>query len=115
MAKKTDVINAGDLTHKIIIQKREVVQDNYGQEIETFSNFLEVWANVSRYVSTIDYKFERNAKKTIRNRYYVELRYITVLKEDMILIFKGKTLKILNMENVFESNKKLLLICEEVV
>lgn len=114
--KKNDVINAGELNNKIDILKREIVKDNFGQEVETFSLFLSVWAKVDRHsVTGIDYKVETNEKLKVRNKYSIEIRYLSVIKEDMRLSFKNKTLKILNIENVFESNVKLIIVCEEVI
>ena len=112
---KTDIIESGELMHKIEIQKRTIVKDNFGQEIETFSKFLEVWANVSRKIQSTGFQTDSGRKKKVRNQYYVEIRYISVLREDMQIIFRGKTLKILNIENVFETDNKLLIICEEVI
>lgn len=111
-----DVVNAGELNKWISIKKRTIVKNDFGEEIETFTTWCNVWAKMERkLVTSLAEMREVDEKLKIRNAYRITIRYLDGLREDMKIVYKTKTFRILNIENVFESDKKIILNCEEVI
>ena len=104
-------MNIGDLNKRITIQQASITPNTNGFEVETWTDFKTVWANVSNlfgreYYAAKEVKAETTVKFTIR--------YISGLTTDMRIAFNGKTYNITFIDNIKYSNSYIQINAIEV-
>ena len=99
-----------DLRHKILIRKKQLVDDGYGGQTETLATVHDTWAAI----------WPVNAKETRENMrtesnvtHNIRIRYRTGIEHAMIIVFGTRTFEIKGIVNVEERKILLDLICNE--
>ncbi len=106
-------LRTGDLNQKIDIQKRSTTQDQFGQQTDSWTTIASPWCSVQTFgaqesvqgsveVSTYKYKFRLrfdSALERIRNNHRV--------------LFKGRELDIIGVENLHEKDVELIITALE--
>ena len=105
-------MNIGDLRQRITIQQASITPNTNGFEVETWTDFKTVWANVSNlfgreYYSAAQVNQESTVKFTIR--------YLAGLNENMRISFNGSYYNITFIDNIKYSNKYIQINAIEVV
>ena len=109
----TNIVNAGELNQKIKIQKRTKVRNSLGEEISSYITYREVWAKVQQALSYNDNtELKENYKEKTKQTLLFEIRYLSLINNDMRIQYKGEYYNILNVDNVFGTNKKLIIKAE---
>ena len=102
----------GKLKHRVILQRKEITEDELKQQTETWVDFAYVWAEVQP-LSGREYfaAKQENAEVTTR----ITIRHLKDVKPDMRVLFNEKVYEILSVINPYERNVSLVLMCREMV
>ena len=104
---------ATDLPHRVAAQSASEVTSSLGQRVKTWTTIGTYWASVE----PISHKGrERERALAIRSdaSHFVYLRYGAPLTTQMRLLFRGRALNIVSIQNLGERNIILELLCTEV-
>lgn len=105
-------MNAGELRHKITIQKLENSQDSFGQPVENWPDVVTVWASVNPIVGKEFFAAETvNSEVTHR----IRMRYKSGITPSMRVKFKDRFFSIKSVINYQERNIELQLMCRELI
>lgn len=102
-----------DMRHKITIKQPTASQNDYGENIETWSDFAtNVWASVEpmvgkEYIAAQQIQSEATVK--------IRLRYLAGIKPTFKVYFGSRILTIDSVINYKEQNREILLMCKEDV
>lgn len=101
----------GELRHRIQFQEAALVDDGYGGQVETWSEFETVWARVEP-LSTRERMFAQKLEGNVTHK--IKIRYLEGITTAMRISFKGRIFKILGPPiNLDERGRWLELQCEE--
>lgn len=106
-----DFMEIGELRHRIALQKFSIAINENGFEVEDWVEIKTVWASVSNlygkeYFEAAATQSEKTVKFTIR--------FIAGIDESMRIMFKGKTYRIIFIDNIKYQNKFLEIKALEV-
>lgn len=105
-------MRAGDLRHRITLQRLEMVQDSYGQPTETWSDVVIVWAAVNPISGREFFQAETiNSEVTHK----ILIRYRQGIEPAMRIKFKDRIFTIISVINFQEKNEALQLMCKELI
>jgi len=109
------MVNAGELTKKITIQKRQRIQNSFGEYIDTWVTYRTAWAKIVQTTS-ISYNKELYVgnKRVTKSRYEITIRYFVDIKTRFRIIYKNFIFDIKFINNIDEKNEELFLDCEVV-
>jgi SPP1 family predicted phage head-tail adaptor len=101
----------GELRQRVILQKKEITEDELKQQYETWMDTATVWASVEplsgrEYFAAGQVNSEISVKVTIRYRKDVT--------PDMRVVFGGKVYETLSVINLKERCETLVMMCREV-
>ena len=100
------------MNHRIVIQKQEIVKNEYGERIEVWEDFRRAWAEVRPTTGRTFWSAQQiNSEIT----HQVVMRYVSDIKPSMRVIFKSRTFEILQLMNLNEGNELLQIMCKELV
>jgi SPP1 family predicted phage head-tail adaptor len=103
------MINAGELTERITIEKSTNTQNEVGENTLTWSTFATVWAKVQ---SLSGREAERYAEIVGFSGHKITMRPLTGLTSAMRIIYRSRTLEI-GAINEFDRIRYLDVICTE--
>lgn len=105
-------MRAGELRHRITIQRQTVTRDGYGAEVPTWSTLATVWAKVVTTSGTEAIDAAQVASATLTHE--VTIRWRSDVAPTMQILWGTRTLTI---RAVIDDNVKRMLIlpCDEVV
>jgi SPP1 family predicted phage head-tail adaptor len=103
------MINAGELTERITIERSVNTQNDVGENTLTWSTFATVWAKVE---SMSGREAERYAEIVGFSGHKVTMRPLTGFTSAMRIIYRTRTLEI-GAINEFDSIRYLDVICTE--
>lgn len=104
-------MRAGRLRHRVTIQSVTTNTDSYGQPIESWSTFAEVWAAVEPLTGREYFQAQQlQAEVTYR----VRIRYLTGVLPTMRVLHDSRTFEVQAVINLDERNRELHLMCREV-
>lgn len=91
------ISQAGRLDRRIVIQQAELVQDTFGQAVETWTDFQKLWARVT-YPSAVE-RFHSAALHSERAAVFT-IRYIRGLDEKMRISYQNLYWKITGIREI---------------
>lgn len=100
------------LNHRVIFERRGVAQSVTGQPLETWTTIADTWARVEP-VNGREYFNASGERAKVTHK--ITLRYGPDLAPRDRAIFGGRIFDIKSVMNLEESNRRLLLMCEETV
>jgi SPP1 family predicted phage head-tail adaptor len=103
-------MDAGKLRNRITIQQRTLVQDSYGQPIESWADFATVWAEI-RSLSGRE-SLVASAVQGVTN-YEINIRFKAGITQSMRVAYKSRYLDIQSIVTDFDLKKKTTLFCTE--
>lgn len=101
---------AGNIKHRVIIQKSEKARDGFGAVKENWIDFKSLWAEV--YDRSGIQVFATNQIKNEKST-RVRIRFRDDIDESMRVIFRGKPYDIQSVLDVSGDRKFLELMCAE--
>jgi SPP1 family predicted phage head-tail adaptor len=105
-------MRAGRLRHRVTIQDKVVTQDDYGEEVITWSDVDTVWASVEPLRGE-EFAELRRAGAELTTR--IVMRYQSGIAPEMRAMEGSHVYDILSVINVEERDKELHLMCRELV
>ena len=102
----------GSLRHKVVLLEAARTEDEAGGASIAWSSGAALWAGVERLSSTRDFTGDR---ETRLKRIAVSIRYSADVALGQRLTFEGETYETVSIESDDERDKRLTLICEEVL
>ena len=102
----------GKLKHRVILQRKEITEDELKQQTETWVDFAYVWAAIQP-LSGREYFSARQENAEITAR--ITIRHLKDIKPNMRVLFDEKVYEILSVINPDERNASLVLMCKEAV
>jgi SPP1 family predicted phage head-tail adaptor len=106
------MMQAGKLRHRIVLQKVTMMRDEEGNAVETWSDFVTVWASVEP-IRGREY-FEAAAINTENDLRFV-IRYRSGITSEMRVWYNDRIFDIQSVIDIDEAHKELELICKEVM
>ena len=104
-------MRAGNLRHRVTIQTFTTTTDSYGQPIESWATFAEVWGAVEPLTGREYFQAQQVQAEV---NYRVRLRYLAGVVPTMRVLHDGRTLEVQAVINPDERNRELQLMCREV-
>lgn len=105
-------MKAGDLRHRITIQRLVLAPDEYGQPVEYWQDVATCWAAVEPLRGR-ELFVAQQAQSEVTTR--VRLRYRAGITPDMRVLFGARVLEILYVIDPEERHRELQLLCREVI
>lgn len=106
------MINTGELNRQITFQTESGPQDSYGAAGGTWSDTAIVWAGV---ITTGGREFYAAQKLNSETTAVFKIRYRTGLVPTMQIKYGTRYFNILNINDVDEGHREMLITCKEVV
>ena len=104
-------MRAGQLRHRVTIERRTEVDDGAGGSVETWATFATVWAAVIPLTGRELFAAQQVAS-TVSHR--IEMRYLAgVLAGTMRAKHETRVLNIRTVMNIDERDRETHLLCEE--
>jgi SPP1 family predicted phage head-tail adaptor len=102
----------GDLRYRVVLQKKEITEDELKQQSETWVDIATVWSAIEplsgrEYFSAGQANAEISAKITIRYRKDVT--------PDTRVVFYNRIFEVLSVINPKERRESLVLMCREAM
>jgi SPP1 family predicted phage head-tail adaptor len=106
-------MNAGELSHQIILQIKSITQDAELNAVETWNTWRTIWAAPMGKTSREFYRLSTNNSEITE---VFKIRYIAGINARQRIKFKGRYFEIIGEPiNEGERNEILLLTCKAVV
>ena len=105
-------MRVGPLRHRATIQSYAKTRDAYGAEVETWSDFADVWASIEPLIGR-EYMAAKQLTADVSHK--IRIRYIEGLSPTMRVVFGTRTFEIVSIINVQERNKELVIMATEDV
>lgn len=106
------MMKIGKLRHRITIQQYLASRDSFGDEIQTWVDMLRSWAAVEPVTGKEFFASqELNAEISVK----ITMRYRPCIQPEMRVTFGARVFEILAVLNNEERNKRLILLCKEVL
>lgn len=105
-------MKAGDLRHRVTIQKQTADTDSFGDEQNVWQDIATVWAAVEPLRGREFFQSQKeNAETTVR----IRIRYRNGITQDMRVVFGDKVYEINSIIDIDERHTELQLMCQEVI
>lgn len=101
----------GDLRHRVVLQEKEITEDELKQQSETWTDIATVWAAIEP-LSGREYFAARQANAEITAK--ITIRYRKDVTPDMHAVFGSRVFEIQSLVNPKERYEMLVLMCREV-
>ncbi|MBT3320189.1 MAG: phage head closure protein [Clostridia bacterium] len=102
----------GTLRNRVVMQRKEVTEDDLKQQSETWIDFAYIWAAIQPLTGREYFSArQENAEVTTR----ITIRHLKNVGPEMRVIFGSRVFEILSVINPNELNISLVLMCREVV
>jgi len=103
------MLNVGELNKRITLQKRTRINNSFGEEINSYTDFVSVWAKVNQIQGS---EVQINSKERVKRQFEIVIRYFVNITEDMRIKYKNQYLDIISIINENEENIKMIIKCE---
>lgn len=103
---------AARFRHRVTIQQKGKVQDEYGQEREDWMDVATVWAAVEPLRGR-EYFEAHQVQAEVTTR--IRIRYRPGVRPDMRVVYNGRIFNIQSVIDPEERHRELQLMCREVV
>lgn len=104
-------MNAGKLNKRITIQQYESTQNEFGEQVKTWSNIKTAWASIQPLQGR-EWFNAKQMQSEIEVR--MRLRYTTAITPKMRIVYNSLNYNIESIINVGEANRELELMCSKV-
>lgn len=105
-------MKAGTLRHRVVIQEKDPTQDEYGEEVPTWSDVDTVWAAVEPLAGREFLETQRvGAEVTTR----IRIRYRDGIVPKMRVVWGDHVYDIKAVIHVEERQREIHLMCKELV
>ena len=105
-------MRAGALKHPVIFQEKGKTKDNYGEEIDDWIDILKAPVGIRTISGKEQYLSNQNYSTL---SHLIEARYSSLINSKQRILFGTRVFNILAVLNVYEANKRLEILVEEVV
>ena len=105
-------MQAGELTHRIIIQAKDITQDAELNPIETWIDWRTLWTSPMPKTGREYYKLA-TVNSEIEEAF--KIRYIAGVNTHQRVKFRDKCFEILGVINTAEKNEEIILTCKAAV
>jgi len=105
-------MGAGKYNKRIALQIAQVVQDTYGQPIESWVDIAAVWANI---ITSGGREFYAAQKMNAETTAVIKMRYRAGMHTRFRIKYGNRYFEILSIADPEEHHESLLLSCKEVV
>ncbi|MDZ7370255.1 MAG: phage head closure protein [candidate division KSB1 bacterium] len=105
-------MNPGLFRHRITIQQKTKVQNEYGEEMADWVDVAIVWANVNP-ISGREFFAAEAVSSEVTHK--IHMRYRSGITPDMRIKFKERYFQIVAVMNLQEKNVELQLLCKELI
>lgn len=106
------MINAGELTHQIILQIKSIFQDNELNVIEVWNDWRKIWCKPLPKTGREFFKI-KTVNSEITEAF--KIRYIAGVNPHQRVKFRGKLLEIIEVINTGEKNEELILTAKAAI
>lgn len=104
-------MRAGSLNNKIIFQEQSSGKDAAGEITNTWTNILTTWASIQTISGKEQFLSNQNFT-TLSHK--LRVRYSKLINSKQQILFGTRIFKILAVLNIYEKNKELEILVEEV-
>lgn len=104
-------MKAGQLRHRVTIERLDVGQDSAGAIVESWSEFAVVWAAVEPIGGREYWQAQQVAAE---NSVRVRIRYVEGVVPTMRIVYGSRKLNILAVVDIEERHRELQLMCSEI-
>ena len=105
-------MRAGTLNKKVIFQGTTLSPNNFGERVEQKVDVLTTWASIQTISGKEQFLSNQNYA-TLSHK--LRCRYSDKINQKQTIKYKNREFKILAILNIFEKNKELEILVEEVV
>jgi len=105
-------MNPGKLRHLVSIQHQAKSRNEYGEVVQSWSEFVRAWAEIKPIKSN---EYFASFKERVEVTHRVVMRYIDGIKPSMRIETKGRTFEIVGIRNFFERDECLEIMAKEVI
>ena len=105
-------MRARSLNRKIIIQEITNTKNSVGEIVEDYTDILTTWASIQTITGKETF-LSSQEYSTLSHK--LRVRYSSLINAKQIVKFGTRTFNILAVLNIFESNKELEILVEEVI
>jgi len=105
-------MRAGNLRHKITIEKPTYNTNDFGEEENSYQMFQETFASVEQF-SIKEAFFSSHIIEVSTKKF--RIRYVSGLEMDMRIKFNGKYFDIKEIVNPYERNRELIIAASEIL
>ena len=105
-------MRVGSLKNKIIFQEQTQTKSSVGQTINTWNDILTTWASIQTISGKEQFLSNQNFQ-TLSHK--LRVRYSSLINSKQRILFGTRVFKILAVLNIYEKDKELEILAEEVV
>lgn len=108
-------MDIGKLNHRVTVQSRTTSKDDYGQELDSWSDVATVWANILPIGGRERLRamaIESSLTHTVMVRYRAEFKPPLQMGAKRI-IYQGRIFNIVSARDVDEAHKYIIFDCTE--
>lgn len=105
-------MRAGSLNKKIVFQENSSTKNNLGEVISSKIDVVIIWASIQTISGKEQYLSNQNYA-TLSHK--IRCRYSNKINQKQTIKYKDREFKILAVLNIFEQNKELEILVEEVI
>lgn len=105
-------INPGELRHKIVFQKLENIQNEYGESLNIWNDVLTTRAGIYP-ISGKEFYAAETVNSEVTHK--INMRYMKNLTPDMRIKFDNRYFNIISIINFQERNIEIQLLCKELI
>ena len=112
--KKRNISDIGQLNKRVKLQERSVVSDGAGGSIDSWVDWISVWASVNDSGGVI-YGNVNQHTETVHNLKFIVRYNDGIYKKPithMRLVFRSRAYKIRNIQNLNQANYYLEIVCD---
>ena len=110
--KGEDILRAGKLRNKLIIESQSIANDAYGAPARTWSTFATVWGSVNPFTGR---EWFESGKVSSEVSTKITIRYLANITAQMRVKFGTRIYNIIAILKLDELNKEMHLMCKEVI
>jgi len=106
-------MRSGELRHRVVIQQATTTHDEYNQPIQTWQDFVTVWAKVEDLSGREYFAAQERESAEVKTR--VTIRYRTDVQPNMRVVSGSRTFEIVSVIEPDGRKRELQLMCREAV
>jgi SPP1 family predicted phage head-tail adaptor len=105
-------MRAGSLKHRVVFQEQKSTKNNYGEKVDEWVDTLTAPVGIRTISGKEQYLSNQNYSTL---SHLLEARYSSLINTKQRILFGTRIFNILAVLNVYEANKRLEILVEEVV